>query len=74
MLKNIGSFAFIIGILAIVLNYMDRVPTILTWIYNWGEDTANFIKSGLVILGAILWGLGMYLEKNSSKIEENAAE
>ena len=65
MLKNIGSFAVVIGVLALVLNYFDRVPKVLVWIYNWGEGTAMLIKIGLIVVGGILWALGTYLEKDS---------
>jgi hypothetical protein len=56
--SQIGSFAFIIGMLAIVLNYLDRVPRVLAWIYTWGEGPAWGIKIGLVVVGALLWFLG----------------
>ncbi len=57
-MRQIGSLAFILGILAIVLNYLDRVPTLLAWIYTWGEGPAWGIKIGLVVVGAVLWLLG----------------
>jgi hypothetical protein len=57
-MRQIGSFLFVIGILAIVLNFLDRVPTLLAWIYQWGEPTAWGIKIGLVVVGGVLWLLG----------------
>lgn len=48
----------IFGLLAIVLNFIDRVPTLLMWIYSWGENVAWIIKIGLVVVGAILFFIG----------------
>lgn len=46
------------GLFAIILNFVDRVPTLLMWIYNWGETPAWIIKIGLVVVGAILYFAG----------------
>ncbi len=46
------------GLFAIVLNFFDRVPSILMWIYEWGEGVAWAIKIGLVVVGAALFFLG----------------
>lgn len=58
MLKSIGSFLVIVGLAAIVFGFMERVPRILQWIYDWGEGPAWAIKIGLVVLGAVLYVLG----------------
>jgi hypothetical protein len=58
-MRQLGSFMFIIGVLAIVLNFVDRVPTVLLWIYQWGETPAWSIKIALVVVGALLWLLSM---------------
>lgn len=39
-MKKIGGFMAVLGILAIVMNFLDRVPRLLMWIYNWGDTTA----------------------------------
>ncbi len=65
-MKNIGSTLFVLGVLAIVLNYLDRVPRLLMWIYNWGETTAWAIKIGIILLGAILYFIGYKKEQNST--------
>ncbi len=54
-MRQIGSFMVVVGVLAIVLNFFDRVPSLLMWIYQWGETPAWGIKIGLVVVGAILW-------------------
>lgn len=46
------------GALAIVLNFFDRVPTLLMWIYSWGDTVAWAIKIGLIVVGAILFFMG----------------
>ncbi len=62
-MKSIGSFMFIIGVLAIVLNFFDRVPKILVWIYEWGDGVAWIIKIALVVVGGILYLVGNNSEK-----------
>jgi hypothetical protein len=57
-MRKIGSSMFILGLLAIVLNFANMVPRLLMWIYSWGEGVAWAIKIGLVILGAILYFMG----------------
>ena len=49
--------------LAFGLNYMNAVPKVLAWIYEWGEDTAMWIKAGITGSGALLWLAGNFLEK-----------
>ncbi len=57
-LSKIGSFVAIVGVLAIVLGFLDRVPKILFWIYAWGEGVAWVIKIALIVVGAVLFFVG----------------
>jgi len=47
-MKEIGKYMAIAGLLAIVLNFANRVPRILMWIYSWGKTTAWTIKMDLL--------------------------
>ncbi len=67
-MKKIGGFMAVLGILAIVMNFLDRVPRLLMWIYNWGDTTAWIIKIGLVVVGGALYFLG------PKEVEEVTAE
>ncbi|MCF6349766.1 MAG: hypothetical protein L3J23_01885 [Flavobacteriaceae bacterium] len=67
-MKKIGSTMAIVGIIAIVMNFLDRVPAILIWIYSWGETTAWVIKIALVVIGAVLFFVG---KKETSKEQQN---
>ena len=57
-MKKIGSIMALFGIAAIVMNFLDLVPRLLMWIYNWGDTTAWIIKIGLVVVGGALYLLG----------------
>ncbi len=57
-MRKIGSYMVFFGLFAIVLNFFDRVPSILMWIYSWGDTTAWVIKLALVVVGAILFFVG----------------
>ena len=61
-MKSFGSTLFILGLLAFGLNYLNAVPKVLAWIYEWGEETAMWIKIGLMVGGAIIWLLGYFAE------------
>ena len=71
-MRKIGTYMAIFGALAIVLNFFDRVPTILMWIYSWGETAAWAIKIGLIVVGAILFFMGKPSEEDAESIEESA--
>jgi hypothetical protein len=67
-LSYIGASMAVLGILAIVLNFLDRVPRLLMWIYNWGEGTAWVIKILFVVVGAALYFIAN--KKGSDSKEE----
>ena len=66
-MKSFGSTLFILGLLAFGLNYMNAVPKVLAWIYNWGEDTAMWIIAGVTGGGALIWLLGHFAEKGAQE-------
>ena len=57
-MKRFGSTLAILGILAIVLDFVNMVPKVLAWIYSWGDGVAWGIKIGLIVGGGLLWLLG----------------
>ena len=78
-MKKIGGYMAVFGLIAIVLNFFDRVPTLLMWIYNWGDTAAWAIKIGLIVVGAVLFFMGKPAEQETETsqpdtIEEESAE
>ena len=57
-LKTIGGLLLFFGILSIVLDFFNAVPSVMAWIYNWGETTAWIIKIAFVIVGLLFTRLG----------------
>ncbi|MFL0117681.1 hypothetical protein, partial [Tenacibaculum maritimum] len=57
-MRKIGSFIAVIGCFAIILKLMNRVPSLLTWMYNWGQPTSWIIKFSTVAIGLTLYLLG----------------
>jgi len=55
LINQIGSLMALYGIIAIVYGFMDRVPVILSWIYEFGESTAWIIKIALTVVGGLMW-------------------
>jgi len=54
-LSYVGASMAVLGLLAIVLDFLNRVPKLLFWIYNWGEGVAWVIKITFVVAGAALY-------------------
>lgn len=73
-MRKIGTYMVIFGALAIVLNFFDRVPTLLMWIYSWGDIAAWGIKIGLIVVGAILFFVGKPTIEDDVKTVEESAE
>jgi len=65
-MQKIGSFLVIVSLLAIILDFFNRVPRILAWIYLWGDGAAWAIKIGLLVAGAALYLAGGRKEKQAS--------
>ena len=57
-MRKIGTYMAFFGILAVILGFLNRVPTLLMWIYNWGETAAWIIKVALIVVGGILYFMG----------------
>ncbi|MCK4711717.1 MAG: hypothetical protein KAT26_02425 [Marinosulfonomonas sp.] len=57
-MRQLGSLMMFLGFFAIGLDFLDRVPTFLFWIYNWGDSAAWGIKIGFIVIGAGLWFFG----------------
>ena len=74
-MKKIGGYMVFFGLFAIVLNFLGRVPTILMWIYEWGETPAWAIKIGLIVVGAALFFMGKANDVEEGDVkEENVPE
>lgn len=57
-MKRIGGILATLGLLAVVLNFLNLVPSVLIWIYNWGDGVAWVIKIALIVLGGTMYLLG----------------
>ncbi|MGJ1203881.1 hypothetical protein [Sphingobacterium lactis] len=74
-MKSFGTLLIFYGVFAIILNFFDRVPRIMAWIYQWGEGTAWAIKIGFVVLGIILWIVGNRMGRTQAgKFQEGKPE
>ncbi len=71
-MKKIGGYMVFFGLFAIVLNFLGRVPTILMWIYKWGETPAWAIKIGLVVIGAVLFFKGKADDVSENDVQEES--
>lgn len=69
IMRKLGSLMFFLGIFAIILNFVGRVPRLLMWIYTWGETVAWVIKIAFVVVGAVLYFMG-----SSGESEEVSSE
>ena len=74
MMQNFGSTLAILGILAIFLDFFNRVPKVLAWIYNWGDGVAWGIKIAFVVVGGVLWLIGRKQEAAHPALAEEDDE
>lgn len=65
-MKNIGYFLGFLGLAAIGMDFVGFVPSILAWIYNWGEAAAWGIKIALVVV----WGALFFFWKDQEDDED----
>lgn len=73
-MRKIGSYMVFFGLFAIILNFLDRVPSLLIWIYSWGDTTAWAIKIGLIVIGAVLFFMGGKSEEPDTETANTEVE
>ncbi len=57
-MRTFGFYIAIIGLLSIGFYFLNMNFVFLKWINHWGETTGWMIRSGLVLIGGILWYFG----------------
>lgn len=57
-MRSIGGLMFFFGVGSIVLHFMERNFTVLSWIDNWGPNVAWAIRIGFAVVGGGLWLAG----------------
>ena len=65
-MRQLGGLLAFLGGFAIVLDFMDRVPSFLFWIYNWGAGPAWGIKIALLVIGGLMYFFGSDEEGDQS--------
>jgi hypothetical protein len=66
MIKKIGGYMAVFGVLTIVLGIFNIVPRVLCWIYIWGNAVAWLIKITFVVTGCILYFRGQNTRNDNS--------
>ncbi|HBI02098.1 MAG TPA: hypothetical protein PLL09_03905 [Flavobacterium sp.] len=70
-MKKVGGYLMFFGVFALVLSFLDRVPSLLIWIYNWGDVVAYAIMGGMTAVGALLYFLS---PKEVEEVQEVAPQ
>jgi hypothetical protein len=58
MIRSIGGFLFLLGVVYLALHFFGYELKIMKWSYLWGESAAWGIKIGMIVLGALLYVIG----------------
>jgi hypothetical protein len=66
-MKQLGGLMAFLGGFAIILDFFDRVPSFLFWIYNWGDTAAWGIKIALLVVGGLLYFMGSSGEESEDQ-------
>ncbi len=73
-MKSIGGLLLLFGLGSIVLNYLGREFTLLSWIDSWGPEAGWAIRIGMAVVGAGLWFVGNMAEGEPAEESEEATE
>ncbi len=57
-MRSIALLLILLGAGSMVLHFLEREFTLLSWIGNWGEEVAWGIRGGLVVVGLLLFAVG----------------
>lgn len=57
-MRFFGGFLVVLGLLSIVLPYVDMNFMFLHWVNNWGPAVSWMIRGGMVLLGLIMYIAG----------------
>ncbi|QTD52331.1 hypothetical protein [Sulfidibacter corallicola] len=57
-MREIGKTLMFFGVGSVILYFLQMEFIILAWIDAWGEGIGWLIRSGLIVLGAVLFFLG----------------
>ena len=57
-MRFFGGLLAVIGLLAVVLHFLNMNFIFLTWINKWGSTIAWVIRGGIIVLGAVLYFTG----------------
>jgi len=67
-MAELGKWLVIIGIGSFALNFFGMEFKLLMWIDSWGVSTGYLIRAAFIMVGAVLFCLGM----KSSVAEEES--
>ena len=67
-MNRIGSILIALGVAAIIMDFFNYVPSLLFWMYEWGNDIAWIIKIALVVVGGCLFWFTKDIRENDGEI------
>jgi hypothetical protein len=73
-MRGFAIFLIILGAGSFVLHSMDREFRLLMWIDNWGAQTGNMIRIGMIVLGVVLLVLSFRKKTSSASTSEGQAD
>lgn len=56
--KTLGGGLLFFGVLSIIMDFFNMVPSVMAWIYSWGDTNAWIIKIAFVVVGFVLTRIG----------------
>ncbi|MEL7538949.1 MAG: hypothetical protein AAFZ58_13840 [Pseudomonadota bacterium] len=62
-MKTIGMWLAIFGGGSFLLNMIGYEFALIGWIDNWGPDVGMGIRIGMIVVGAVMFFLGMKQEQ-----------
>ena len=70
-MKGLGGLFLFFGVGSISLDFLGYEFVIMSWIHNWGVETAWLIIKSMIGFGIFLFVIGLFVDK---KIVEAASD
>jgi hypothetical protein len=58
MIRAIGGFLFLFGLVSLALYFFGHEPHLMNWSNQWGLSVAWGIKIGMIVFGALIYFIG----------------
>lgn len=71
-MRGIGGFLVLMGVGSFVLHLIGMEFVLVAWVDMWGPAIGTGIRIGMIVVGAVLWFLGVQAESGGGPDENDS--